>query len=39
LAAGNPEPLVIPVAGGRSLEDRLNDVGLNCRVPLVLLGP
>jgi hypothetical protein len=39
LAAGNPEPLVMPVAGGRSLEDRLNDVGLNCRVPLVLLGP
>ena len=39
LAAGKPHPLVMPVAGGRSLEDRLNDVGLNCRVPLVLLAP
>jgi hypothetical protein len=39
LATGNPTPLVMPVVGGRSLADRLNNVGLNCRVPTVLLAP
>lgn len=39
LAAGRPEPLLIPVVDGRGLEDRLNNVGLNCRVPVVLLAP
>lgn len=39
LATGKPEPLVLPVVDGRALEDRLNEVGLNCRVPRVLLAP
>jgi hypothetical protein len=39
LAAGKPTPLAFPEIGGRPLVDRLNDVGLNCRVPLVLLQP
>jgi len=39
LAAGKPTPLALPVVDGRGLESRLNDVGLNCRVPLVMLAP
>lgn len=39
LAAGKPTPLVLPVVDGRGLESRLNNVGLNCRVPLVMLAP
>jgi hypothetical protein len=39
LAAGKPKPLALPTLDGRGLVDRLNDVGLNCRVPLVLLAP
>jgi hypothetical protein len=39
LASGHPKPMVLPVFDGQSLQDRLNDVGLNCRVPLVLLAP
>ena len=39
LAAGEPKEIVMPVVDGQSLEDRLNDVGLNCRVPRVLLAP
>ena len=39
LAAGKPRPMALPTIDGRSLVDRLNEVGLNCRVPLVLLAP
>ncbi len=39
LAAGKPTPLVLPVVDGRGLESRLDDVGLNCRVPRVMLAP
>jgi hypothetical protein len=39
LAAGKPKPLVLPTIDGKTLVERLNDVGLNCRVPLVLLAP
>ena len=39
LAAGKPTPLRLPVLDGRGLEERLNNVGLNCRVPVVLLAP
>lgn len=39
LAAGRPTVMVMPVVGGQGLEDRLNGVGLNCRVPRVLLAP
>ena len=39
LASGKPKPLVLPTIDGRGLVDRLNNVGLNCRVPLVLLAP
>lgn len=39
LAAGRRASLSLPVVDGRPLVDRLNDVGLNCRVPRVLLGP
>jgi hypothetical protein len=38
LAAGKPKPMVLPTIDGRGLVDRLNNVGLNCRVPLVLLA-
>jgi hypothetical protein len=31
--------MVLPTVEGLGLQARLNDVGLNCRVPLVLLGP
>jgi hypothetical protein len=39
LAAGHPTPLALPVVDGRGLESRLDDVGLNCRVPRVMLAP
>ena len=39
LAAGKPKPMQLPTIDGRSLVERLNNVGLNCRVPLVLLAP
>lgn len=39
LAAGKPRPMALPTIDGRGLVDRLNNVGLNCRVPLVLLAP
>jgi hypothetical protein len=39
VAAGKPRPLALPVIDGRPLVERLNDVGVNCRVPLVLLQP
>ncbi|MEO5980994.1 MAG: hypothetical protein ABIQ13_01625 [Pedococcus sp.] len=39
LAAGKPKPLALPVVDGRPLLDRLNNVGVNCRVPLALLAP
>lgn len=39
LAAGKPTPMVLPTIDGRSLVERLNNVGLNCRVPLDLLAP
>jgi hypothetical protein len=39
LAAGHPTPLALPVVDGRPLESRLDDVGLNCRVPRVMLAP
>ena len=39
LAAGKPTPLVLPVVDGRGLVSRLDDVGLNCRVPRVMLAP
>ncbi len=37
LAAGKPEPLALPVIDGQPLLERLNEVGVNCRVPLALL--
>jgi hypothetical protein len=39
LASGHPTPMAMPTIDGRSLQERLNDVGLNCRVPPVLLAP
>jgi hypothetical protein len=39
LAAGKPDPIQLPTIDGRTLVERLNNVGLNCRVPLVLLAP
>ena len=39
LAAGKPKPMELPTIGGKTLVERLNNVGLNCRVPLVLLAP
>lgn len=39
LAAGKPAPMAIPTIDGKSLVERLNNVGLSCRVPLVLLAP
>jgi hypothetical protein len=39
LASGHPKPMAMPVLDGQTLQQRLNDVGLNCRVPLVLLAP
>ena len=39
LAAGTPRPMALPTIDGEGLVARLNDVGLNCRVPLVLLAP
>lgn len=39
LAAGKRATLALPEVDGRPLLDRLNGVGLNCRVPRVLLAP
>ena len=39
LAAGKPTPMELPTIDGQTLVERLNSVGLNCRVPLVLLAP
>ena len=39
LAAGKPKPMELPVVDGRGLVERLNGVGLSCRVPLALLAP
>ncbi|WP_157581669.1 hypothetical protein [Phycicoccus sp. Soil803] len=39
LAAGKPKPMNLPTIDGKPLIERLNNVGLNCRVPLVLLAP
>lgn len=39
LAAGKPTPLAVPTIDGRSVVERLNNSGINCRVPLVLLSP
>jgi hypothetical protein len=39
LAAGKPKPLKLPTVEGQPLVDRLNGVGVNCRVPRVLLTP
>lgn len=39
LAAGKPKPMALPTIDGKGLVTRLNNVGLNCRVPLVLLAP
>ena len=39
LAAGKPKPMQLPTIDGRPLVERLNNVGLNCRVPRVLLTP
>ena len=39
LSAGRHPTLALPEVDGRPLVDRLNDVGLNCRVPRVLLTP
>lgn len=39
LAAGKPAAFVLPTIDGHSLVDRLNNSGINCRVPLTLLSP
>ena len=39
LVAGKPKPLAIPTVDGTSVVDRINNSGINCRVPLVLLSP
>ena len=39
LAAGKPKPMNLPTIDGKPLVERLNNVGLNCRAPLVLLAP
>lgn len=39
LAAGKPKPMNLPTIDGKTLVQRLNNVGLNCRVPQVLLAP
>ena len=39
LAAGKPKPLQLPIIDGQDIVDRLNGVGVNCRVPLSLLAP
>ena len=38
LAVGKAKALVVPEVDGRSIVDRINDSGINCRVPLVLLS-
>jgi hypothetical protein len=39
LASGKTKPFVVPTIDGHSLVDRLNNSGINCRVPLTLLSP
>jgi hypothetical protein len=39
LASGHPKPMRLPTVEGTPLLDRLNDVGVSCRVPLALLAP
>jgi hypothetical protein len=39
LAVGRPRPMRLPTVEGTPLVDRLNDVGISCRVPLALLAP
>ena len=39
LASGHPTPMRLPTVEGTPLLDRLNDVGISCRVPLALLAP
>ncbi|WP_270888672.1 hypothetical protein [Pedococcus sp. 5OH_020] len=39
LAAGRPRPMHLPVVDGRPLVERLNTVGVSCRVPFALLAP
>lgn len=39
LVSGKPKPMTLPTIDGKTLVERLNNVGLNCRVPLVLLAP
>jgi hypothetical protein len=39
LASGKPTPMTLPTIDGEGLVARLNNVGLNCRVPLALLAP
>lgn len=39
LTTGRPRPLSLPVVDGHGLVERLNGVGVNCRVPLALLAP
>jgi hypothetical protein len=39
LASGKPKPMTLPTIDGKTLVQRLNNVGLNCRVPQVLLAP
>lgn len=38
LAAGKPKPMELPTINGKTLVERLNNVGLNCRVPRILLA-
>lgn len=39
LASGKPKPMQLPTIDGKTLVQRLNNVGVNCRVPLLLLAP
>jgi hypothetical protein len=39
LASGKPKPMELPTIDGKTVVERLNDVGLNCRVPRILLAP
>jgi hypothetical protein len=39
LASGHPRPMRLPTVEGTPLLDRLNEVGISCRVPLALLAP
>ncbi|SDP54226.1 hypothetical protein SAMN04489867_2851 [Pedococcus dokdonensis] len=39
LKSGKPKPMELPTIDGKTLVQRLNNVGVNCRVPLLLLAP